>query len=100
MSTDMQQARKDAIADAVAEAYTREGYVTEGEPDQQLLAEAIYQRLTSVVVQSEAERTTSSITRGALVAAVFPSLPQREAWPAEPDPALAEDVWMDVLRKV
>jgi hypothetical protein len=93
--------QKEALAEAIDAAYLAEGYVTEGgERDQAALAGAIYPLVARARVENPQERTAKAVTRGDLLAAVFPSLPKREDWPAQPDPDLAEEVDKAIRQKV
>ena len=102
MSTDTQILDPiEVLTQAVDEAYARDGYANpQGERDYRQLAEAAFTQVSRAKVTTTSERAAKAVTRGSLTAALFPSLPQREAWGDEPDPDLAEKVWEQVQRKV
>ena len=92
---------KQILDAAVHAAWEADDYVTgSGEKDKAKLAEALYAEVVKAVVTSRSERTAKAITRGTLVAAAFPSLPGPDEWMNEPDPELAEEVYMAVRSSV
>lgn len=91
---------KDALAEALDALYLAEGYIKDGERDQIGVANAIYPLVARARVEHPSERSTKAITKGQLVEAVFPSLPKREEWSAQPDPVLAEDLDKAIRAKV
>jgi|SRR5215831_17071287 len=94
-------ARVEAIADAVDAHYLAGGYINDdGDRDQAAVAAAIYAVVARAHVLGTGERVSKAVTRGQLVAAVFPSLPQREAWADQPDPSIAEEVDKQIRQKV
>lgn len=92
---------KEALAQAIDAAYLAEGYINaDGERDHTAVGNAIYPIVEQARVTAPPERTAKAVTRGSLVAAVFPSLPRREDWPSQPDPELAEKVDGQIRQKV
>ena len=92
---------KQALDAAVHAAWSSEGYVTaSGEKDKAKLADALYAEVHDAVVKSRPERPAKAITRGTLVASVFPTLPGPDEWVNEPDPDLAEEVFKTISATV
>jgi hypothetical protein len=100
-ATEQQLTAKEALAEAVDAAYLAEGYITAGgERDQAAVANAIYPLVARARVELPQERTSKAVTRGELVAAVFPSLPKPAEWATEPDPELAAELYGELRKKV
>jgi len=89
---------KQAIAEAVDAAYLADGYIKDGERDHVAVADAIYPLVLAAQVRVPQERATKAVTRGSLIATVFPSLPKPTEWPGRPfaeevDAAIRQKVW-------
>lgn len=92
---------KEALANAIDAAYRAEGYInTDGERDHTAVGHALYPLVARARVESSQERPAKAVTRGDLVAAVFPSLPKREDWSSQSDPEMAEKVDREIRSKV
>jgi hypothetical protein len=92
---------KEVFDAAVHAAWEAEGYVTaSGEKDKAKLADALYAEVHNAVVKSRPERPAKAITRGTLVASVFPTMPGPDDWVNEPDPDLAEEVFKTISATV
>jgi hypothetical protein len=92
---------KERESQALDAAYLAEGYINaDGQRDHTAVGNAIYPLVARAHVEGPSERTTKAVTKGELVTAVFPSLPRREDWPSQPDPALAEKVDGLIRQKV
>ena len=84
----------DAIEEAVTAAYEAEDYLlADGNRDKAKVRSHMLEVLKHRKVLSRGERKDKAISRGAMVAAVFPSLAGPDSWSDEDDPALAEAVW-------
>src|ERR1044072_8863507 len=81
------------INKAVNAAFAAEGYVKANGSGEVRDNRAMHHAILSVVrqykVASKKDRYTDAITRGKLIAAVFPNLPRPDAWENEDDPVLA-----------
>lgn len=95
---DATEAAKAALAEGVRAAYAQEGYVdNDGDRDEGAVQEAAYAAVAPAVVGAKSQREAVAITKGDLVAAVFPSLPKRaEEWNTLADPGLASKVYSDI----
>jgi len=79
---------------AVRAAFEAHGYVqANGAIDLTKLRETMIRPLIERKVVSYKERGEKAVTRGELVAHVFPDLPGPDAFDDQPDPRLAQDVW-------
>lgn len=74
--------------------------VEEGARDVGALRERIFEVLQQHKVLSWAERTSKAITRGALVAQLFPGLVTPDHFAEEEDPDLAQAIWGYVSKDV
>jgi hypothetical protein len=85
---------KAAIDKGVFDAFQREDYLTQkGDRDMVKVRERIFSIVSANKVFDRAERQDKAVTRGELVARVFPHLPGPEAWGEQPEPLLAEAVY-------
>jgi hypothetical protein len=93
---------KQIVDAAVDAAYLADGYInSDGNRDHQKVAQAIYQVVARARVDAPHERTAKAITKGALLEAVFPSLPKTPLeWQQQDDADLAEEVDRQVRAKV
>lgn len=97
MSTVNGNPQKVAIDRGVREAYEAEGFVTEtGARDTVRVREHLFEALRPHKVLKWAEREAKAITRGAVVAQVFPSLPGPDQFSEAEDPQLARAIWVKV----
>ena len=91
---------KAAIDQGVFDAFKREDYVAEdGIRDMEKVRNRIFDAISRNKVLDKKERHDKAITRGNLVAEVFPNLPGPDAWADQPDPALAEAVYKAIDTK-
>jgi hypothetical protein len=92
------------INKAVNAAFAAEGYVKANGNGEVRDNRAMHHAILSVVrqykVASKKDRYTDAITRGKLIAAVFPNLPGPDAWENEDDPVLALEVYKKVSAAV
>jgi hypothetical protein len=97
MSTVNGNPQKAAIDQGVREAYEAEGFTTEtGARDTVRVREHVFEALRPHKVLKWAERKAKAITRGAVVAQVFPSLPGPDQFSEAEDPQLAHAIWVKV----
>ena len=83
-----------AIDTGVHAAFSAEGYVQEdGSKDSSKLRERMFEVLRPRKVINHRERGDKAVTRGEMVAQVFPSLPGPEHFTEHDNPDLTEAVW-------
>jgi len=84
---------KAAIDKGIFDAFQREGYLTgDGARDMTKIRERIFAIVSANKVFDRHERQDKAVTRGELIAQVFPGLPGPDAWSEQTDPLLAEAV--------
>lgn len=89
--------QKAAIDQGVREAYAAEGFTTDsGTRDTARVREQLFEALRPHKVLNWRDREGNAITRGAIVAAVFPGLPGPDAFSGTDDPQLARAIWIKV----
>ena len=93
---------RDLVTAGVDARFIEAGYMEVGEVRHY---GSLISKLTDLVlkarVSSEGEKADKAISRGTLVAEAFPELPNtKDAWRAEDDPELAEEVYDWIERKV
>ena len=91
----------DLVIEGVNPAYAAEGLTDEdGGRDTTKLREALYEVLKEHKVLSWADRTDHAITKGNLIAQVFPNLPGPDAFGDQEDPDLARAIWAKIRTDV
>lgn len=89
------------IAEAIEAMYPLHGYAkSDGTKDLHPLVIAIYEAVKVAVVTKKSERASKVITRGTLVATVFPKAPGPDSWSDQDNPELAEKVYRSLAQTV
>lgn len=85
---------KAAIDQGVRKAHEADGYLqADGSLDKAQVRERMFEVLRPAKVLKLQERSDKAVTRGSMVAQVFPSLPGPDSQEGQPDPQLALAVW-------
>jgi hypothetical protein len=101
MSIQNENPVKAAVQQGVLAAYAAEGYLTDdGAKDMPMVRERIFAILAPRKVLAWRERTDKAVTRGAMTAAVFPSLAGPDRHAEAEDPQLAQAVWTAIDQSV
>jgi hypothetical protein len=85
---------------AVAVALGQQGYVTEdGDVDNDSIVDAITKLAINARAMKKSERAKVCVSRRGIMKAVFPKVAGPESWADEPDPELAEAVYIRLDQK-